>query len=59
MNTAYVVSVNNPIEINNAVNYLFDNPEKQKIIINNAYDLVYNYDWERIGQKYLDIYNGL
>ena len=48
-----------PIEINNAVNYLFDNPEKQKIIINNAYDLVYNYDWERIGQKYLDIYNGL
>jgi glycosyltransferase involved in cell wall biosynthesis len=59
MNTAYVVSVNNPIEINNAVNYLFDNPEKQKIIINNAYDLVYDYDWARIGQKYLDIYNKL
>ncbi|MBT7824720.1 MAG: glycosyltransferase family 4 protein, partial [Thaumarchaeota archaeon] len=59
MSTAYVVSANNPIEINNAVNYLFDNPEKQKIIINNAYDLVYNYDWEHIGQKYLDIYNGI
>ena len=33
MSTAYVVSANNPIEINNAVNYLFDNPEKPKYSI--------------------------
>ena len=59
MKTAYVVSPNNPIEINDAVNYLFDNAEKRKIITNNAYDFVYNYDWDRIGQKYLDIYNGI
>ena len=59
MKTAYVVSPNSPIEINDAVNYLFDNAEKQKIITKNAYDFVYNYDWDRIGQKYLDIYNGI
>ena len=59
MKTAYVVSSNNPSEIHNAVNYLFNNPEKEEIIINNAYELVSNYDWEQIGQKYLDVYNSI
>ena len=59
MKTAYVVSPNNPIEINDAVNYLFDNTEKQKTMTNNAYDFVHNYDWNNVGQKYLDIYNGI
>ena len=57
MKTGYVVTSNNPPEIHDAVNYLFNNPEKLEIIINNAYDLVSNYDWEHIGQKYLDVYN--
>ena len=56
METAYTVSPNNPVEINTAVNYLFENPQKQKIIIDNAYNLVLKYDWEQVGQKYLDIY---
>ena len=59
MKTGYVVASNNPPEIDNAVNYLFNNPEKLKIIINNAYDLVSNYDWEHVGQKYLDVYNSI
>jgi glycosyltransferase involved in cell wall biosynthesis len=57
MKTGYVIASNNPPEIHDAVNYLFNNPEKLEIIINNAYDLVSNYDWEHIGQKYLDVYN--
>ena len=59
MKTGYVVASNNPPEIDNAVNYLFNNPEKLEIIINNAYDLVSNYDWEHVGQKYLDVYNSI
>jgi glycosyltransferase involved in cell wall biosynthesis len=59
METAYTVSPNNPVEINNAVNYLFENPQKQKIIIDNAYNSVLKYDWEQVGQKYLDIYNSI
>ena len=59
MKTGYVIASNNPPEIHDAVNYLFNNPEKLEIIINNAYDLVSNYDWEHIGQKYLDVYNSI
>ena len=59
METAYTVSPNNPVEINTAVNYLFENPKKQKIIIDKAYNLVLKYDWEQVGQKYLDIYNSI
>ena len=59
MKTGYVVASNNPPEIHDAVNYLFNNPEKLEIIINNAYDLVSNYDWEHVGQKYLDVYNSV
>ena len=59
MKTGYVVTSNNPPEIHDAVNYLFNNPEKLEIIINNAYDLVSNYDWEHVGQKYLDVYNSV
>ena len=59
MKTGYVIASNNPPEIHDAVNYLFNNPEKLEIIINNAYDLVSNYDWEQIGQKYLDVYNSI
>lgn len=59
MKTGYVIASNNPPEIHDAVNYLFNNPEKLEIIINNAYDLVSNYDWEHVGQKYLDVYNSV
>jgi glycosyltransferase involved in cell wall biosynthesis len=59
MKTAYVVASNNPPQISDAVDYLFNNPEKQKMIINNAYDLISDYDWRHIGQKYLDVYNSI
>ena len=57
MKTAYVVTPKHPLEILDAITDLFDNPEKQKILSDNAYDLVLNYDWKNIGQKYLDVYN--
>ena len=57
MKTAYVVTPKHPLEILDAITDLFDNPEKQKILSDNAYTLVSNYDWKNIGQKYLDVYN--
>lgn len=57
MKTAYVVAPNHPDEIYNAINDLFANPEKRKILSENAFDIVTNYDWEHVGQKYLDVYN--
>ena len=59
MKTAYVVSPNRPLEIYDAVNDLLSNPEKQKTLSENAYEMVSNYDWESVGQKYLDVYNGI
>ncbi len=57
MKTAYVVTPKHPLEILDAITDLFENPEKQKILSDNAYNLVSNYDWKNIGQKYLDVYN--
>ena len=59
MKTAYVVTPNRPLEIYDAVNDLLSNPEKQKTLSENAYEMVSNYDWESVGQKYLDVYNGI
>ena len=59
MKTAYVVTPNRPLEIYDAVNDLLSNPEKQKTLSENAYEMVSNYDWESVGQKYLDVYNSI
>jgi len=57
MKTAYVVTPNNPLEIPDAINDLFTNPDKRKALSDNAYEIVSNYNWEYVGQKYLDVYN--
>ena len=57
MKTAYVVRPRCPIEILDALLDLFDNAEKRKNLSENAYELVSNYDWKNVGQKYLDAYN--
>ena len=59
MKTAYVVTPNQPLEIFDAINDLLKNPDKREILSKSAYDLVLNYDWEHIGKKYLDVYNGI
>jgi len=59
MKTAYVVTPNNPLEILDAINDLFTNPDKQKTLSHNAYEIVSSYDWEYVGQKYLDVYNAI
>lgn len=55
MQTAYVVKPNNPFEIIDAIEYLFST-DKGKTLSNNAFEIVTNYDWEHIGQKYINIY---
>jgi len=57
MKTAYIISPNNPLEILDAINDLFTNFYKQKILTDNAYEMGSKYDWEYVGQKYLDVYN--
>ncbi len=59
MKTAYVVSPNHPDEIYDAINDLLSNPEKRKILSENAFKIVINYDWEHVGQKYLNVYNSV
>jgi len=56
MQTAYVVKPNNPSEIIDAIEYLFSNTDKGKTLSNNAFEIVTNYDWDHIGQKYINIY---
>ena len=57
MKTAYIISPNNPLQILDAINDLFTNFYKQKILTDNAYEIGSKYDWEYVGQKYLDVYN--
>jgi glycosyltransferase involved in cell wall biosynthesis len=59
MKTAYVVTPHCSLEIYNAVNDLLVNLEKRKTLSDNAYEIVQKYDWEHIGQKYLDVYNDI
>ncbi|KAF6246713.1 glycosyl transferase family 1 [Nitrosopumilus sp. b3] len=59
MKTAYVVTPNHPDQIYDAINDLLDNPEKRKILTENAFEIITNYDWEHVGQKYLDVYNAV
>jgi len=35
---------------------LFSNTDKGKTLSNNAFEIVTNYDWDHIGQKYINIY---
>jgi len=56
METAYVVKPNTPSEIIDAIEYLFSNTDKGKTLSNIAFEIVTNYDWDYIGQKYTDIY---
>ena len=57
MKTAYVVSPNCPSDILDAIFDLLKHPDKQKILSTHAYQVVSNYDWEHVGQKYLEVYN--
>ncbi len=56
MKTAYIVKPNNPSEIIDAIVYLFSNTDKGKMLSNNAFEIVKNYDWEHIIQKFINIY---
>ncbi len=59
MKTAYVVTPNQPSQISDAINDLLNSTDKRGFLSKNAYDLVSNYDWENVGKKYLEVYNGI
>ena len=59
LKTAFVVKPNTPDEIFQGINELLSEPEKRKMLAKNAFEVVQNYDWEHVGQKYLEIYNML
>ena len=59
MKTAYVVTPNHPLEIVEAITDLLNNPDKRKILSENAFEIVSSYDWEHVGQKYLDTYSSV
>jgi glycosyltransferase involved in cell wall biosynthesis len=56
MKTAYIVKPNTPSEIIDAIEYLFSNPNTRKTLSNNAFEIVKNYDWKHIIQKFINIY---
>ena len=59
MKTAYVITPKQPSQIFDAINDLLNNPDKRDMLSKNAYELVSNYDWENVGKKYLEVYNGI
>ncbi len=59
MKTAYVVNPNHPLEITEAINDLLKNPDKRKILSENAFEIVSTYNWEHVGQKYLEVYSSV
>ena len=56
MKTAYVVSPNNPEEILKGILTLLNDENMRKNLINNANEVVHEYEWENIGKKYLELY---
>ena len=59
MKTAYLIKPNSPSEIIYAINDLLSNSDKRKELSDNAFELAKNYNWEHVGQKYVDIYRTL
>ena len=54
-----LIEPNNHQELLSAIESLLKNHQKSKSISDNAYDTVKNYDWSKIGKKYLDLYENL
>ena len=59
MKSAYEIKPNDPDDIINAIDFLFSNPETCQNLVENALKISRDYDWEHIGQKYIDIYQSL
>jgi glycosyltransferase involved in cell wall biosynthesis len=57
MKTAFVVEPNSPKQILDAILELLSDKQKRDTLIENAFKTVQEYDWESVGQKYLEIYN--
>ena len=54
--TGFLVNSNSTSQIIEKINYVLSNPLKSKVITNNAYTYVKQYDWNVIGKKYLNLY---
>jgi len=56
LKTAYVIKPNSPDSIIDGINYLFSNEQDRNKLIENAYVLAKNFDWNAIGKRHLEIY---
>ena len=54
--TGFLVNSNSTSQIIEKINYVLSNPLKSKVITNNAFTYVKQYDWNVIGKKYLNLY---
>lgn len=59
MKTAYVVKPNTPAQILEAINSLLSDPIKAQSLSKEAFDVIKNYTWETVGQKYIAIYEAI
>ncbi len=59
METAYVVKPNCPEETLKGILELLSDDKKRNYLTENAYNIVQEYEWKNVGQKYLKIYKDL
>ena len=54
--TGFLVDPNSSSQFLDLINYIFSNMDKINLITNNAFTHVQQYDWNVVGQKYIQLY---
>jgi len=54
--TGFLVDPNSSSQFLDLINYVFSNMDKINLITNNAFTHVQQYDWNVVGQKYIQLY---
>ena len=57
--TGMLIKPNDSKDLLTLINSLFSDQLLKQKIIQESFILVQNYDWQKIGQQYLDLYNSL
>lgn len=53
----YIIIAKNSKELSDKVFYFLDNPEKEKVVVDNAYNWIKNQTWEKVTDTYLNLWN--
>ena len=59
MKNAWIIKSQNPDELYSSIIELLNNNEKRKLLSKNGYKSALQYDWKKIGQDYLKLYNDI